>query len=173
MPGTKLEFVVRGMTPVPKGNLQAFIVRAPGTKTGWRAVLTDVKSDELKAWEKLIHAAAAPAMAARQLVKLVDHPLELHLVFWLVRPRGDYNPTRGHLLGNARTEPWVKPDFDKLTRAVADSLTDFVIDDDSRVCRAVVEKRYVDNAAQAGVAVRVIARAATIREANQCALSNS
>jgi hypothetical protein len=39
-----------------------------------------------------------------------------------------------------------------------------VIDDDSRIVRVVGEKRYVESASQAGIAVRVIARAATVLE---------
>jgi hypothetical protein len=170
MPGTKLEFLVRAIEPVAKGNHQAFITRGGGKP---RAVITDVRSAELKQWESRLRTAASAELVHRGLPMLVGKPCEVQLVLWLVRPRGDFHPTKGHLLGTARAEPWSKPDIDKLQRTIFDALTKCVIDDDSRICRVVVEKRYVDDAARAGVAVRVIARAATIREANQCALSSS
>lgn len=170
-PGTKVEFQVRGFEPVAKGNLQAFLVRAPGTKTGWRAVLTDSKSQDLKAWEKRLHEAALAELARRGLAMSSERPVEVHLVLWLIRVKADFD-TSHQLRGLARAWPHVKPDIDKLQRTIFDALTACVIDDDSRICRVVVEKRYVETEAQAGVAVRVIALPATIREATQCALSS-
>lgn len=166
-PGTTVTFAVRALAPVAKGNLVAYLPR--GQK---RPVVTDRRGPAIKQWEARLREAGATALAAAGLTQMRERPCDVHLVLWLVRPRGDFRRDGG-LLGTARTAPWCKPDIDKLQRTVFDALSQCVIDDDSRICRVVVEKRYVDSAAQAGVAVRVTARAATIREASQCAPSNS
>jgi Holliday junction resolvase RusA-like endonuclease len=172
--GEKLEFQVRGLLPVPKGNLQAFIVPAPNTKRGLRAVVTDVKSAELRDWERRLQSAAMQARDLRGFEMLVDRPVEVQLVLWLVRPK-DHFDTDGNVRGLARSQPHVKPDIDKLQRTIFDALTGCVVDDDSRICRVVVEKRYVRELAQAGVAVRLVALPPTVREENRirCASSSS
>ena len=172
--GTTVHFQVLAIAPVPKGSHKAFVVRAPDTKIGYRAVITDEKNPELKEWESRLRAEAGAELERRGRPMLRDRPCEVQLVLCLVRPRGDFSPATGKLLGSARLTPWVKPDVDKLQRTIFDALTSCVIDDDSRIVRVVVEKRYVESAAKAGVAVRVIALAATVREeAEICARSSS
>jgi Holliday junction resolvase RusA-like endonuclease len=154
--GQRLEFQVRALEPVPKGSMRGFVVKG-------RAVITDSRSAELRLWERRIREAASLELAHRSLTMLREQPCEVHLVLWLVRPRGDFRAD-GILRPRARSSPWVKPDIDKLQRTVFDALTSCVIDDDSRIVRVVGEKRYVESASQAGIAVRVIARAATVIE---------
>lgn len=161
-PGTKLEFLVLALEPVAKGNHRAFIAKGQGGKQ--RAVITDARSVELKQWESRLRAAAGNEMERRGLAMLVKRPVEVDLVFFLVRPRGHYNAA-GQLKPSAPAYPDKKPDVDKLERTILDALSKCVVDDDARVTRVVKEKRYADSAAKAGVAVRVIARAATVAEA--------
>ena len=73
-----------------------------------------------------------------------DGPVLLELSFWLVRPK---TVTREHAS--------VKPDLDKLIRAVCDALQDIVYREDSRVCEIVARKEYGDGLPPG---VRIVAR---------------
>lgn len=119
--------------PVPQGSKTAFVV-------GKRAVVTDANAKALKPWRALVKAAAVEALHGRE--PLVDEPLVVSVEFRFVRPK------------SVRRElPHVKPDVDKLLRAVLDALTDaHVWGDDSQVVKAAAEKVY---APSAGVLVRV------------------
>lgn len=56
----------------------------------------------------------------------------LECTFYLAKPKAV----------KRRLFPMKKPDFDKLTRAVADALTGIVYDDDGQICESVIHKRY-------------------------------
>ena len=121
-------------TPVPKGSLRAFMLRG-------RPVLTSTSRD-LKTW------AAAVAEAARQAIPvLYPRGIGIHVavVFVLPRPVG--------LPKTKRRDHTVKPDVDKLLRALLDALTGIAYADDSQVCRAVVDKRYAALTEQPGAIV--------------------
>jgi hypothetical protein len=62
-----------------------------------------------------------------------DTPVFLRLQFFLQRPVS---------LPKRFTEPTKKPDWDKLVRALCDSLTGVLFDDDSQVVQAFVAKKY-------------------------------
>lgn len=129
--GRELLFRVEGK-PIPQGSKQAFI-------RGSRAVVVDVKPRELMRWRKAVTDVARSMWAGQP---PIDSPVWLQLAFIVERP------------GKPKFEtPAVKPDWDKLSRSVCDSLTDAgVYVDDSRVIRTQVEKRF---GARAGVIVRV------------------
>lgn len=120
-------------TPVPQGSKTAYVV-------GKRAVVADANGKALKPWRKTVTAAAVTALAGRPALR--DEPVAVVLQFRFVRPKSV-----------RREHPHVKPDIDKLARAVLDGLTDAgVWGDDSQVIDLHPTKAY---AAEAGVLVRV------------------
>lgn len=131
-----LDFFVAG-TPVPQGSKNAYV-------RGGRAVLVDA-NPRLKAWRAAVRSAAEEAIAEDGWETL-DEPCKVHLGFIMPSPKRP----RWSL-------PAVKPDIDKLTRAVFDALTDAgVWRDDSRVVSMNVTKRYTgSDGAVPGVWVEV------------------
>lgn len=130
-----LDFFAGG-TPVPQGSKNAYV-------RGGRAVLVDANA-RLKPWRAAVRAAAEAAIAEGGWETL-DEPCRVHLGFTVPRPKR-------HRWG----VPAVKPDLDKLTRAVFDALTDAgVWKDDSRVVSMEVAKKYEDDEAVPGVWVEV------------------
>lgn len=126
-----VSFVVRG-TPIPQGSKGVTV-----TKNG-KPTLFDVNAAPLRRWRKAI---AFEAEMNRG-TWLRQSPLHVHLIFQLPAPKskfdGDWVP--------------VKPDIDKLVRAVLDGLTDggaFI--DDAQVVSIQAEKRY----GEPGVIIRV------------------
>ena len=117
-----LDFFAEG-TPVPQGSKNAYV-------RGGRAVLVDA-NPRLKSWRALVREAAEAAMEDAGW-EMLDEPCRVYLGFTMPRPK--------------RPRWWVpavKPDLDKLTRAVFDALTDAgVWRDDSRVVRMEVTKKY-------------------------------
>lgn len=131
-----LDFFVEG-TPVPQGSKNAYV-------RGGRAVLVDA-NPRLKAWRAVVRAAAEAAVEDAGWETL-DEPCRVSLGFTMPRPQ------------RPRWDvPAVKPDLDKLTRAVFDALTDAgVWKDDSRVVSMEVAKKYEDeDGAVPGVWVEV------------------
>lgn len=130
-----LDFFAEG-TPAPQGSKNAYV-------RGGRAVLVDANA-RLKPWRAQVREAAEEAMEDAGW-KTLDEPCRVYLGFTMPkpkRPRWDV--------------PAVKPDLDKLTRAVFDALTDAgVWRDDSRVVDMRVTKRYEDAEAVPGVWVEV------------------
>ena len=101
--------------PVPQGSMSVFRGRAVHSN-----------SAKLKQWRNLIHEAAKEAGLTPQL-----EPANVDLTFYLARPRSV-----------KREEPTVKPDLDKLVRAVLDALTGVGYNDDAQVTRLVARKTY-------------------------------
>jgi len=89
-------------------------------------------------WKKRVAQEAGRVMAGRP---LLEGPLELRLLFTMVRPKSHVT-TRGELRRHAPAAPIVKPDLTKLTRGVEDGMTGVVWRDDSQVCRQQIEKTY-------------------------------
>lgn len=136
MTSTFLQFEVFG-TAQPQGSSRAFVVKG-------RAVVTS-SNPQLKDWRNLIASAARDEMKG---LPPLDEPVEVEAVFYLPRPKSV-----------KREYPSVKPDCDKLLRALLDGLTNVIYRDDAQVVGAVARKRYVD--AQhpspcAAVAVRTV-----------------
>lgn len=125
----RIEFWVAGV-PVPQGSHSVF-----------NGHVTDA-NPKLRAWRKTVAAAATVALAGRDGFDPED------ALFILL----DFYMPRGKTVRRAR--PNVKPDGDKLLRAVCDSLTTArVWFDDSRPVTHHVEKWYADD--QPGVRVVV------------------
>jgi Holliday junction resolvase RusA-like endonuclease len=126
-----LRLFVEG-TPIPQGSKTAYVV-------GKRAVIVDANKDALKPWRDRIRAAAEVHFRGP---RLEDVAVVVIAEFRMPRPKSV-----------KRIYPHVKPDVDKLLRAVLDALTDAgVWKDDGQVVSATPSKVYSD---RPGVLVRV------------------
>lgn len=117
--------------PVPQGSHKAFVVKG-------RAVVTSVNNAALKPWRKAI------ADAAREALTPIEKatPVRVEVGFVFERPASV-----------KRAAPTVRPDVDKLARAVLDALTESgAFADDSQVVDLHVTKVY---GPQAGAHIRV------------------
>lgn len=135
---TLLSFTAIG-TPIPQGSMSAHY-------SGGQIRLHH--KPELLVWRDIV-ALAARAEAKRHHVQLpLDGALAVRATFYL--PRGK---------SVRRSRPCVKPDLDKLVRAIGDALSGTqglpVIREDSRICRWDVEKRYAAEGSECGVKVTV------------------
>ena len=115
--------------PVPKGSTKAFMRRGKPVITG--------DNERTKPWQ---HVITTLCYGKRS---YADAAVGVSLAFFVPRPKGHYR--NGVLRKDAPRFPTVKPDIDKLTRAVLDALTDaqWWIDD-SRVINVVAVKLYAD-----------------------------
>ena len=129
-----LYFTVRGL-PVPQGSSRAFVV------AGKARIVT--KTARLSDWRSAIATAAGTVMGTEP---LLDGPLTVRAEFFLPRPKS-----------TKRVYPAVRPDLDKLARALLDGCTGVVWTDDSRVVDLIVSKRYGD---APGVSVEILPHAA-------------
>lgn len=157
-PGTELVVQIVGALPVPKGSMRAFM--PPGGKF---PVVTASKGPELRAWERDVRLLCEAQLDRLGLPCAVEQPFEVQLVYYLPRARGDFD-SHGGVRGAARSSPWVKPDFDKLVRSTLDACTGMVWDDDSRVVRAVIEKRFATPSRDIGLWYKALVLPATMRE---------
>ena len=111
----------------------------------------------LRPWRKHV-ATTALAGAAAAGLDTMDGPLGATLHFYLSRPKGHYRTGRfSHLLrDDAPRWPAVKPDIDKLERAIFDALTTAEVwADDARVVHSDTWKRYADNGVEPGVRIQI------------------
>lgn len=126
----EVSFFVAGV-PVAQGS--KVIARGGG-----KAWLRDVNANALKAWRRLVAVEADRGLE-------FDAPVKVTLGFVMPAPK------RPRWL-----VPAVKPDIDKLTRAVLDGLVDGgLLFDDSRVVELHVVKRYVASGDAPGVRINV------------------
>ena len=132
-----IHFSVEGL-PIPQGSK---VVARGGGKT-W---LRDANASRLKPWR-------AKVAAAADIGRTFDCPVEVFAVFYLPRPKKP-----------RWSQPAVKPDVDKLARALLDGATDGgLLHDDARVVRLTVGKEYAT--ADNPVGVRVVVLEANERE---------
>lgn len=99
-----------------------------GSKRIVRGRMIDVNARALKAWRTTVAAACRVQMSGGA----VDAPVEVTLRFYLTRP------SRPRWVW-----PAVRPDVDKLTRAVLDAMTHVVYRDDGLVVAQHAYKAYV------------------------------
>lgn len=118
-----VEFTVYG-TPRPQGSMRSFF------KPGMRFPVVTTDNTKLKPWRQEI-AATAIALNAEQFSQ--HEPLVVTLAFYFARPKS---------IPKRRIHHTVKPDIDKLIRAVFDSLKGIVLHDDSQVVKVVPVKYY-------------------------------
>jgi Holliday junction resolvase RusA-like endonuclease len=124
-----LYFTVEG-TPVPQGSHAVS-----------RAGRIYESNKKLAPWRRTVTAAAVDALGGRE---GFDEAVYVLLDFWLPRPRTV-----------KRVLPTVKPDVDKLTRAVLDALTAAgAWTDDALVLTCHSQKRYADDLPGVDIKVR-------------------
>jgi Holliday junction resolvase RusA-like endonuclease len=131
-----ISFFVGG-EPQPKGSTRAFVVKG-------RPIITS-SNKNLKQWELRI-AHEAQAEAAK--------------VNWKFGPEDAYTIAADFKfqLPKSRPRKWrhqhtVKPDLDKVLRALNDALTNILISDDSQIVNAEVGKSYCEGDEQPGLYV--------------------
>jgi crossover junction endodeoxyribonuclease RusA len=106
-------FTVEG-TPVPQGSMSVFNGR-----------IVHQKSKELMAWRNAIN------NACRDVMEPLEGAVEVAIVFLMPRPKTVQRAT-----------PHVRPDVDKLARAVLDGLTGSAFADDAQVVKLEAVKKY-------------------------------
>lgn len=128
----KLNLIIPG-EPKPQGSKKAYV-------RGRRAVLVEANPG-LKAWRATVTLHAKPHAGAYT----GNRPLHVTYNFFLTKPKSV-----------RRWLPWVKPDLDKLIRAVNDGLSDAGIwDDDSRITTITASKTYATPGEQPCVTVTI------------------
>lgn len=108
--------------PEPQGSMKAFVIAG-------RARLTSSNA-KLKPFRQQI---ALSAIAEDWAPIAKQGPCQLTVDFYLAKPPS---------VPKKRTCPAVKPDLDKLIRAVKDSLKGIAWIDDGQVCRVIATKHY-------------------------------
>ena len=112
------------MKPVSQGSVHAITVNG-------KARVIHNKSKDLYEQRGVIQ-----ALYHEEGGEKIDGAVAIELVFSFVRPKSISAKKRPHMI--------VKPDIDKLTRAVLDALTHHAYDDDSQVVSLKVIKSYGD-----------------------------
>lgn len=125
-----IEFTVHG-TAAPAGSKRGFL----NPRTG-RVMITD-DSTRSRPWKAQVTDAAVQAMSGRD---LLAGALSVTLSFTVARPK-THRGARG-LRPSAPRFPTVRPDVDKLSRAVLDALTGVVYRDDAQIVRKLATKSY-------------------------------
>jgi Holliday junction resolvase RusA-like endonuclease len=170
-----LSFWVPGK-PLPKGNMAGFPVDRGPCKTckgagcragkfrtgciGGRSVgvsVSDRGAGDLEAWESFVRYTAMSARN-RAAARIVAAPqaVAITLVFLFERPASHWTESgKLNAAGRARPHPTVKPDFDKVTRAVSDGLTGSIVEDDCQVTIAQIGLFYALRGKRTGVAIGV------------------
>lgn len=114
--------------PIPQGSAKAFVGK------GGRAHVT-ADNAKTKPWRQTVSTAAREA-AQEQGAGRFEGPVQVVASFYFDRP--------GSVSEKRRPYPTVKPDLDKLLRALLDALTDAGIwKDDSQVIFVEVNKTYI------------------------------
>ena len=129
-----VEFFIPGV-PIQQGNKSGF------SRIGSTSVqMTDQNKDKLKPWRHTVAARADIGIT-------FDCPVSVELTFVMPKPKKPRWST-----------PAVKPDLDKLTRALLDGLTDGgLLADDARVVRLLAIEEYAGEGNPVGVHVSVVA----------------
>jgi crossover junction endodeoxyribonuclease RusA len=112
--GTNAQFFIAGR-PIPQGSLKFINGHA-----------IHVRAQDLALWRADI-ARVAKSIIWEKAIEAV----EVHLTFTLLKPKTV-----------KRNEPFVRPDIDKLIRAVLDGLTGVAYDDDQQVTKITAVKEY-------------------------------
>lgn len=129
-----LSFIVRGI-PAPQGSL------LPVRSISTGRVFMKQSCARTMPWRQEVAACAAEAAKRSGVSSPSAGPIELKATFLLPRPAGHFG--KKGLLPSAPRWPIVKPDGDKLKRAVMDALTGVAYVDDKQVVRWSGEKNYV------------------------------
>lgn len=123
-------------TPQPAGSKKAVSWQTKdGSRSGTNVIDANPKAAK---WKNQVAQEAGKRWDGH---RLIDDPLEVRFVFYVVRPKGHFG-SRGNLLPSAPRWPAKKPDALKLARAVEDALTGVVYRDDSLIIRELLEKEW-------------------------------
>jgi Holliday junction resolvase RusA-like endonuclease len=128
-----------------------------------RTVVT-ADNKKTRPWRQDVAAAAEKATDENGVRRryLGDTPIVVDVAFYMPRPKGHYGTGRnaGQIKASAPAFPTVKPDVDKLARAVLDALkTAGIYRDDAQVVDMYPRKRYAMSGS-AGARVHVWAKQA-------------
>lgn len=118
-------------TPAPQGSLKAFVL-------GKRAVMTSANKHTMP-WRMTVR---QQLIDAGHGIELLDSPVRIIMEFHMPRPKGHYG--KKGVRKSAPLHPTVKPDLDKLARAVLDALTGVVLWDDARVVSIEASKKWAN-----------------------------
>lgn len=113
-------------------SFEVFVEGVPvpqGSKSLSRSGVMYEANKGLKPWRLKVAAAALWAVGPD--VRFMEGPLVLAVAFGMPRPRTV-----------KREHPSVKPDLDKLTRAISDSLTGVIYKDDAQIVRLDIIELY-------------------------------
>jgi Holliday junction resolvase RusA-like endonuclease len=126
----KVAFTVYGK-PQPQGSTKAFIPK------GWSRPVVTSDNAKLKPWRQQLTSTVIEEFAKQNLGACDpiarDIPVFVRMDFYIERPAS---------LPKKFQHATKRPDWDKLSRAVCDSLTGSAITDDSQIVMAVVGKHY-------------------------------
>lgn len=139
-------------TPAPQGSKRSYAIKAGGAYTG-RTSMVDDNAAKLTAWRQAVRTAWEDGAHDGH-----AGPVVITATFYLPRPAGQYRTGRNaHLLkATAPARPAVKPDVDKLVRAVFDALTIAgAIEDDARVLDIYAAKHYADAEQRSGARITI------------------
>jgi Holliday junction resolvase RusA-like endonuclease len=126
---TRISFHVAGI-PQPQGSTRGFVVNG-------RPVITSANKS-LRPWRDSLMVAAAEA---RGDIGPITDPVWVDVAFAFARPAGHFG--KKGVLPSAPPYPAVRPDIDKLCRAVLDALTESgCIRDDGQVVELTASKNY-------------------------------
>ena len=118
--------------PVPQGSMKYI---------GNGRMISD--NPKLAAWREKIRCAPVPDLSSKHWP--TTRPVAVELTFRMPRPKGHYGTGRNAGTIKARyadAVPAVRPDLDKLCRAVLDAITGGLIKDDGQVVKLSTVKRY-------------------------------
>lgn len=119
-----ISFTVQGV-PIPQGSTRAFVVKG-------RAVTTSANRKTMP-WRQQVSGVALSVAPAEQW----GGPVHIGMVFRMPRPKS--------IKPKKRAVPISRPDLDKLTRAILDSLTGIIWVDDAQVASLTAVKEYADH----------------------------
>jgi crossover junction endodeoxyribonuclease RusA len=133
--------------PQPQGNKTGYVNKRTG-----KVAMVEGRRPEARAafkdWRGAVSQAARDWQADRN-DALIDDPVAVTMWFWLPRPPS---------IPKKRVYPAVRPDGEKLARAVMDALTGIIITDDARACEHHIFKRYaVDRPPGATITIEKLA----------------
>lgn len=118
-----IQFTVKGV-PIPQGSMKAFMPK------GARFPVVTSDNPKLKQWRNLVKSAAITAMG-------FSHPAEKRIAIRLTA--NFYLP---QAKSNKLYDAVIRPDLSKLLRAIEDSMTGVVYEDDSQIIEAHVTKAF-------------------------------
>jgi len=118
--------------------------RTKGSKSLMRTrrgkyVMVEASASKLKKWMRLIKVRASIAFN-----EPIKGPIHLHCLFYFKRPK----TVRDRVL------PHVRPDLDKLLRAVNDALTGIAFNDDGQVTTILAHKLYTEEETGCHITIR-------------------